>query len=77
LLRLGLDVQTRPPVAPYRFSVHRVIFGKSKNDWQNVDYVLKYFVQRRTDARNRYLDHVRQGIKMEKRPGRDLNESMN
>ena len=25
---------------PYRFSGHSVIFGKSKNDWPDVDYVL-------------------------------------
>ena len=53
---------------PYRFSGHSVILGKSKNDWQDVDYVLKYFAQRRTEARKRYLDHVRQGIEMGKRP---------
>ena len=27
-----------------------------------MDYVLKYFTQRRTEAKKRYLDHVRQGI---------------
>ena len=30
----------------YRFSGHSVILGKSKNDWQDVDYALKYFARR-------------------------------
>ena len=30
--------------------------------------MLKYFAQGRTEARERYLDHVRQGIEMGKRP---------
>jgi len=66
-LRAGL-VKDFDHLVRYRFSGHSVILGKSKNDWQAVDYVLKYFAQRRTEARKRYLDHVRQGIEMGKRP---------
>lgn len=66
-LRAGL-VKDFDHLVRYRFSGHSVILGKSKNDWQDVDYVLKYFAQRRTEARKRYLDHVRQGIEMGKRP---------
>jgi len=65
-LRSGL-VKNLDQLGPYRFSGHSVILGNSKNDWQDVDYVLSCFAQRRTTARKRYLDHLRQGIKMGKR----------
>lgn len=66
-LRAGL-VKDFDQLGRYRFSGHSVILGKRKNDWQDVDYVLSCFAQRRTAARKRYLDHVSQGIEMGKRP---------
>jgi putative transposase len=75
-LRAGL-VKDFDHLGQHRFSGHSVILEKSKNDWQDVGYVLKYFAQRRTEARKRYLGHVRQRIEMGKRPGRNLNENLN
>lgn len=39
----------------------RLVLGKSKNDWRDVNYVLMYFAQRRIETRKRDLDLVRQG----------------
>jgi putative transposase len=52
----------------YRFCAHGVIIGKAKAAWQDVDYVLSCFAKRRTTAKKGYLDHIRQGIEMGKRP---------
>jgi REP element-mobilizing transposase RayT len=66
-IRAGL-VKDLDQLGRYRFSGHSVILGKRHNDWQDVDYVLKCFAPRRRAGRKRYLDHVRQGIEMGKRP---------
>ena len=42
--------------------------GKVKNDWQDIDYVLKLFAKRRKTAIKRYIEHVRRGIEIGPRP---------
>ncbi len=66
-LRAGL-VKDFDQLGPYRFSGHSVILEKRKNDWQDVDYVLSCFAQRRKAVKKRYLDYIHQGIEMGKRP---------
>jgi putative transposase len=66
-LRAGL-VKDFAQLSRYRFCGHSVILGNRKNEWQDVDYILDFFAKRRSTARKRYLDHVRKGIEMGKRP---------
>jgi putative transposase len=47
---------------------HCVILGEARSVWQDVDYVLRCFAEKRTTAKKRYLDYVRQGIEMGNRP---------
>ena len=66
-IRAGLVIDL-DQLGRYWFSGNSVIVGKRHNDWQDVDYVLKCFAQRRKAGGKRYLDHVRQGIEMGKKP---------
>jgi len=66
-LRTGL-VKDMDQLGRYPFCGHSALVGKAKNDWQDVDYVLNCFARTRRAARKRYLDHVRQGVEMGKRP---------
>ncbi len=52
----------------YAYSGHAVIMGKKKNDWQDIDYVLKLVDDRRSSARRRYRQYVQKGISAGKRP---------
>ena len=52
----------------YKYCGHSYILGNKKNDWQDVDYVLRLFAKRQKTAIKRYLDHVRKGIEIGKRP---------
>ena len=42
--------------------------GKKKNDWQDIDYVLKLYDERLSSARRRYREYVQKGILTGKRP---------
>jgi REP element-mobilizing transposase RayT len=46
----------------YPFSGHRVLMGKVKNDWQDIEGVLKLYDERLWVARRRYRAFVRKGI---------------
>lgn len=52
----------------YRWSGHSVIMGKTKNDWQNIDYVLRFFDDTRSRARRGYRSFVQKGIDEGRRP---------
>ena len=52
----------------YAYSGHAVIMGKKKNDWQDIDYVLKLFGDRLSSAPRRYWEYVQKGISAGKRP---------
>ena len=52
----------------YRFCGHAIVMGKKKNDWQDVDYVLKLFDRKKSTARRRYRIFVEKGIEDGKRP---------
>ena len=42
--------------------------GKTKNDWQNIDYVLGFFDDTKLKTRRRYRAFVQKGIAEGKRP---------
>ena len=46
----------------YRWCGHSVIVGKIKNDWQDRDYVLKWFGNKEGEANNAYRNYVKKGI---------------
>lgn len=46
----------------YRWCGHSVILGKLKNDWQDKEYVLKWFGKRIGDARRAYRKFVENGV---------------
>lgn len=52
----------------YRYSGHLLLAGKGKCDWQDGDYVLRYFDKIETSARKRYLAYVKAGGEMGRRP---------
>jgi putative transposase len=52
----------------YRWSGHGALMGKIQNDWQNRDYVLKWFGQKEGTAKKAYRDYVAKGIDLGRRP---------
>jgi len=52
----------------YPYAGHSVLMGKRKKVWQDTDYVLQWFNKRKTLARRRYRDFVKEGIAGGKRP---------
>jgi REP element-mobilizing transposase RayT len=52
----------------YRWSGHSVIMGNIKNDWQDRDYVLKYFDRKEGAARKAYRNYVLKAINEGRRP---------
>jgi len=52
----------------YRWAGHRVIMGKAKNDWQDVDTVHAYFNSRRREAIIRYELFIKEGVAEGRRP---------
>ena len=47
---------------------HVIVRGKIKNDWQNRDYVLKWYGRKEGDAADAYRNHVKKGIDQGRRP---------
>jgi REP element-mobilizing transposase RayT len=52
----------------YRWSGHGVLMGKIKNNWQDCDYVLKWFGKKEGEARNAYRNYVKKAIGEGRRP---------
>jgi hypothetical protein len=52
----------------YRWCGHGVLLGKLKNDWQDRDYVLKWFGNTVGEAIKNYGSYVEKGIDMGRRP---------
>jgi len=46
---------------------HRVILGRSKNDWQDAEYILRLFGDKEGSTRRSYSRFVRKGIEQGKR----------
>lgn len=52
----------------YPYCGHSTLMGKTKAEWQDVEYVLGYFGKRIGDARKKYRSYVEDGIGLGKRP---------
>ncbi|HDZ89133.1 MAG TPA: transposase [Deltaproteobacteria bacterium] len=52
----------------YSYCGHSALTGKKQREWQDVEYVLKYFGKRTGDARKKYRSYVKKGIPLGKRP---------
>ncbi len=52
----------------YKWCGHSVLVGTQKNNWQDLEYVLKWFGSRQGPARKAYLEFVRQGADQGRRP---------
>ena len=52
----------------YRWCGHSVLMGRVKNDWQDRNYVLKWFGQKEREAKKAYRNYVQKGINEGRRP---------
>ncbi len=52
----------------YRWCGHGVLIGKIKNEWQDRDYVLRWFGQKQGEAKKAYGSYVAKGIDQGRRP---------
>ena len=52
----------------YTYCGHSVLMGKIIREWQDTEYVLKYFGKRIGDSRRKYRSYVEKGISMGRRP---------
>jgi hypothetical protein len=46
----------------YEYCGHGFIVGNKRNDWQDVDYVLRFFNRKKGIAQGRYKEYVSEGI---------------
>jgi len=47
---------------------HSVLMNKTKQPWQNIEYVYRLFSEQKTEARKRYREFVEKGISEGRRP---------
>ena len=52
----------------YRWSGHGVLVGKINNDWQDRNYVLKWFGQKQGEAKTAYRNYIKKGMDQGRRP---------
>ena len=52
----------------YPYSGHSALMGTVKNEWQDTEYVLRWFGKGIKQARSRYHDFIKEGVSMGKRP---------
>ncbi len=60
-IRAGI-VRTLAEFTKYAYSGHSVLMGRKKRPWQNVDYVLSYFVNTPRRARKHYYSYIEAGL---------------
>jgi putative transposase len=58
----------RMGLGSYVYSGHSVLMGKGKREWQDSEYVLRYFGKRHGEARRNYLSFVSKGVGEGSRP---------
>ncbi len=51
----------------YPYCGHSMILGHRKNDWQDVDYILRLFTDKEETAKQRYREFVYKGVEQGKR----------
>lgn len=66
-LRAGLVKDLRA-LARYRKSGHSALMGRVKREWQDADYVLRFFGERLSSGRRAYVAFVAKGVKQGRRP---------
>jgi putative transposase len=66
-LRAGI-VKDLGELSSYRYSGHCVLMGKKKREWQDRDYVLRYFGKAEKEARRKYFSFVSKGVEEGSRP---------
>lgn len=52
----------------YAYCGHSALMGKKEREWQEVEFVLRYFGERVGDARKKYRSYVGKGIEQGRRP---------
>jgi len=67
LLRAKL-VKSLDKLDRYRWSGHGVLMGKVNNEWQDRDYVLKWFGKKDSEAKKTYRNYIKKGIDEGRRP---------
>jgi REP element-mobilizing transposase RayT len=66
-LRAGL-VENLAKLDRYKWCGHSVIMNRYQNQWQDRRYVLKWFGHKERDAKKSYMEFVKKGIAVGKRP---------
>ena len=62
------SVKTLAQLDRYCWCGHSVLMGKIENEWQDCEYVLKWFGQRQGEAKKAYRNYVQKGINDGRRP---------
>ena len=52
----------------YSYCGHSALMGKKKREWQDVEYILRYFGKSIGEARKKYRSYVEKGIALGRRP---------
>ena len=60
-LRAGI-VKELKALDKYPYCGHSVLMDKSKREWQDADYILKFYNSKYSMARRRYWQYVKRGI---------------
>jgi len=66
-LRAGLVINMTE-LDRYRWCGHAVVMGKIKNEWQEREYVLRWFGKKQREAKRAYGRYVKEGIEQGRRP---------
>ncbi|MCF8052720.1 MAG: transposase [Desulfobacterales bacterium] len=66
-LRAGL-VQSLSILDRYEWCGHAAVVGQREHSWQDTDYVLEFFADRKTAARERYRKFVEKGVAEGRKP---------
>jgi REP element-mobilizing transposase RayT len=66
-LRAGL-VKDLQELNRYLYGGHSTVVGKVKRDWQQVDYVLRFFGKKLSAARQNYFRFMEKGVSQGRRP---------
>jgi REP element-mobilizing transposase RayT len=66
-LRAGL-VEDLEELKRYSYSGHSALMGTTKREWQQVDYVLRFFGKRKAMARQGYEQFAAKGVEQGRRP---------
>ena len=62
------SVKTFAQLDRYRWCGHSVLMGKIENEWQDCEYVLKWFGHKENEAKKAYRNYVQNGIADGRRP---------